>query len=44
MNDKIEAFARLHVPGAPLLLYNIWDAGSAVAVAAAGAQRPQGVS
>ena len=21
MNDKIEAFARLHVPGAPLLLY-----------------------
>ena len=29
--------ARLHVKGRPLVLYNIWDAGSAKAVAAAGA-------
>jgi 2-methylisocitrate lyase-like PEP mutase family enzyme len=33
----VEAFAALHVPGNPLILYNIWDPGSAVAVAAAGA-------
>jgi 2-methylisocitrate lyase-like PEP mutase family enzyme len=33
----VEAFAALHVPGKPLILYNIWDPGSAVAVAAAGA-------
>ena len=38
MNDKVEAFAKLHVPGAPLILYNIWDAGSAIAVANAGAK------
>lgn len=31
-------FAALHVPGDPVLLYNIWDAGSAIAVAAAGAK------
>lgn len=30
-------FAALHRPGAPLILYNVWDAGSAKAVAAAGA-------
>ena len=36
MND-IEAFRALHVPGRPLVLYNIWDPGSAKAVAAAGA-------
>ena len=35
---KIEVFAALHVPGDPLVLFNIWDAGSAKAVAAAGAQ------
>lgn len=34
MND----FSRLHVPGRPLLLWNIWDAGSARAVEAAGAR------
>ena len=34
---KIEAFRALHVPGDPLVLFNIWDAGSAKAVAAAGA-------
>ena len=37
MNDDIEAFRVLHVPGKPLVLYNIWDPGSAKAVAAAGA-------
>ena len=31
-------FAALHVPGAPLMLVNVWDAGSAKAVAAAGAK------
>lgn len=38
MIDKIKAFGDLHVPGDPLILYNIWDAGSAVAVAGAGAK------
>lgn len=36
--DKIAAFRALHVPGDPLILVNIWDAGSAKAVAAAGAK------
>ncbi|WP_260483230.1 isocitrate lyase/PEP mutase family protein [Sphingomicrobium flavum] len=31
-------FAALHVPGNPVILYNIWDAGSARAVEAAGAK------
>lgn len=35
---KFEAFRALHVPGDPLVLYNIWDAGSAQAVIAAGAK------
>lgn len=35
---KARAFAALHVAGDPLVLYNIWDAGSARAVAAAGAR------
>ena len=38
MPTKFEAFAALHVPGDPVVLYNIWDAGSARAVAAAGAK------
>jgi 2-methylisocitrate lyase-like PEP mutase family enzyme len=38
MNDKIKAFGDLHVPGNPLILYNIWDAGSAKAVSDAGAK------
>jgi 2-methylisocitrate lyase-like PEP mutase family enzyme len=38
MTDKTEAFAALHMPGDPLILFNIWDAGSAVAVAKAGAK------
>lgn len=35
--DKARQFAALHVRGAPLILFNIWDAGSAQAVAKAGA-------
>lgn len=35
--DRAAAFRALHVHGDPLRLYNIWDAGSARAVAAAGA-------
>src|SRR3954467_3040941 len=38
MATKFETFAALHVPGDPVILYNIWDAGSALAVAAAGAK------
>ena len=36
-NDKAIAFRNLHIPGTPLVLYNIWDAGSAKAVELAGA-------
>jgi 2-methylisocitrate lyase-like PEP mutase family enzyme len=35
--DKARAFGALHVKGTPLVLWNIWDAGSAQAVAKAGA-------
>lgn len=35
--EKAERFAALHVQGRPLVLFNAWDAGSARAVAAAGA-------
>jgi 2-methylisocitrate lyase-like PEP mutase family enzyme len=35
--QKAKNFAALHVPGDPLMLYNIWDAGSAAAVVNAGA-------
>ncbi len=38
MTDRIAAFKALHVPGDPLVLFNIWDAGSAKAVARAGAK------
>lgn len=38
MSDHIAAFKALHVPGDPLVLFNIWDAGSARAVAGAGAK------
>jgi 2-methylisocitrate lyase-like PEP mutase family enzyme len=38
MASKFETFAALHVPGDPVVLYNIWDVGSAHAVAAAGAK------
>lgn len=36
-SDTTRAFAELHRPGAPLILYNAWDAGSAKAIAKAGA-------
>ena len=32
MASKFETFAALHVPGDPVILYNIWDVGSALAV------------
>jgi len=35
--EKARAFARLHVKGNPLVLHNIWDAGSAKAIAETGA-------
>ena len=35
---KAEQFRALHVPGKPLVLFNIWDAGSTKAVASAGAK------
>src|ERR1700722_6853766 len=36
--EKATTFAELHVKGAPLLLYNAWDAGSAKAISKAGAR------
>jgi 2-methylisocitrate lyase-like PEP mutase family enzyme len=36
--EKAELFANLHKSGDPLILFNIWDAGSARAVAEAGAK------
>lgn len=36
--ERAETFARLHVPGSPLVLFNIWDPGSARAVARSGAK------
>lgn len=36
--SKFETFAALHVPGEPVVLYNIWDVGSALAVVKAGAK------
>ena len=38
MDSKFETFAALHVPGDPVVLYNIWDVGSALAVVSAGAK------
>ena len=38
MPTRFQAFAALHVPGDPVVLYNIWDAGSAQAVIRAGAK------
>ena len=35
---KAKAFHDLHVPGRPLVLFNVWDAGSAKTVAKAGAR------
>ena len=36
--SKFETFAALHVQGDPVVLYNIWDVGSALAVVKAGAK------
>jgi 2-methylisocitrate lyase-like PEP mutase family enzyme len=36
--DKARQFADLHVPGTPVVLYNIWDAGGAKTIAEAGAR------
>ncbi len=36
--DKAKLFTELHVAGKPVILYNIWDAGSAQAVASVGAK------
>ena len=36
--SKFDDFAKLHVPGDPLVLFNAWDAGSAAAVAKSGAK------
>ena len=36
-SERYRAFAALHVPGNPVILFNAWDAGSAKAVAEAGA-------
>src|SRR3954469_16458164 len=38
MASRFEMFAALHVPGDPVVLYNIWDVGSALAVVAASAK------
>jgi 2-methylisocitrate lyase-like PEP mutase family enzyme len=38
MASNFETFAALHVPGDPVVLYNIWDVGSALAVVKAGAK------
>lgn len=37
-SDKARSFAALHRPGDPVILYNVWDSGSARAVAEAGAK------
>lgn len=36
--ERYAAFAALHVPGDPVILYNVWDPGSARTVAEAGAK------
>jgi 2-methylisocitrate lyase-like PEP mutase family enzyme len=36
--QKADQFRALHIPGKPLVLFNVWDAGSARAVAGAGAK------
>jgi len=36
--EKAEAFKSLHVKGSPVILYNIWDAGSARTLEQAGAK------
>ena len=36
--EKAKQFAELHIAGTPVILYNIWDAGTAIAVASVGAK------
>ena len=36
--DRAAKFASLHIPGNPVVIYNVWDAGSAAAVALGGAK------
>lgn len=38
MPTKLDEFRALHVPGDPLILFNVWDAGTAAAGAKAGAK------
>ena len=38
MSERFDAFAALHVAGEPVILYNVWDPGSARIVAGAGAR------
>ena len=38
MPSSFQTFAALHVPGNPVVLYNVWDVGSALAVVRAGAK------
>jgi 2-methylisocitrate lyase-like PEP mutase family enzyme len=38
MPVKFDQFRALHIPGDPLILFNVWDAGTAAAVAKAGAK------
>ncbi|MDF2688176.1 MAG: phosphonomutase, partial [Microvirga sp.] len=35
---KAQSFKALHIPGRPIILFNVWDAGTAKAVAASGAK------
>lgn len=36
--DKAAKFSSLHIPGNPVVIYNVWDAGSAAAVTLGGAK------
>src|SRR3546814_19669276 len=38
MTESFQTFTALHVPGNPLILFNVWDAGSAIAAERAGAK------
>ncbi|HSE43295.1 MAG TPA: isocitrate lyase/phosphoenolpyruvate mutase family protein, partial [Acidobacteriota bacterium] len=36
--ERANLFTKLHIPGDPVILFNIWDAGTARAVQEAGAK------
>ncbi|MBC9033207.1 isocitrate lyase/phosphoenolpyruvate mutase family protein [Sphingomonas sp. JC676] len=38
MTEKFESFVALHIAGDPVILFNVWDAGSAVVAEKAGAK------